>query len=207
MTQPLSPEPPPAWHRHLVERAGAIILRPKATWEVIDAEAAPIRGLVLYYAVPLAAIGPVAYFLGGQIFGRGETVLGLVYRPSLSNALFAAILQYVFALIAVAVLAGIIQAPARRFGGVSDPRQAFRAAIHGSTAFWLAGIFQLVPALAVLSIVVLYSLYLINTGLPKLMKAPRSQAAIYVMIVVIVTVMVLIISAVLSSLLTPRAVS
>lgn len=171
MTQPLSPEPPPAWHRHLVERAGAIILRPKATWDVIDAEAAPIRGLVVYYAVPLAAIGPVAYFLGGQIFGRGDTVLGLAYRPSLSNALFAAILQYAFALIAVAALA-------RRFGGVSDPRQAFRAAIHGSTAFWLAGIFQLVPALAALSIIGLYSLYLIYAGVPKMIKAPRRQEPI-----------------------------
>lgn len=206
MTQPLSPEPPPAWHRHLVERAGAIILRPKATWEVIDAEAAPIRGLVVYYAVPLAAIGPVAYFLGGQIFGRGDTVLGLVYRPSLLNAVFAAILQYAFALIAVAVLAGIIQALARRFGGVSDPRQAFRAAIHGSTAFWLAGIFQLVPALAVLSIVGLYSLYLIYIGLPKMMNTPREQALIYVIIVVIAAIMVWIVAGTLGAALTPRAV-
>lgn len=207
MAEPLSSAPPPAWHRHLARRARAIILRPKATWDVIDGEATPPRDLFVYFAMPLAAVGPVAFFLGGQIFGRGDTVLGPVYRPSLLNAVFAAILQYGFALIAVAALAIIIQTLARRFGGVPDQRQAFKAAIYGSTAFWLAGISQLIPALSALSIVGLYSLYLIYIGLPKMMKTPREQALIYVIIVVIAAIMVWIVAVILGAALTPRAVS
>lgn len=106
----------------------------------------------------------------------------------------------------VAALAIIIQTLARRFGGVPDQRQAFKAAIYGSTAFWLAGIFQLIPALSALSIVGLYSLYLIYIGLPKMMKTPREQALIYVIIVVIAAIMVWIVAGTLGAALTPRAV-
>lgn len=206
MTQSFSPASPPPWQRRLFERAKSIVLRPRATWDAIDGEAASIRDLYLHYAMPLAAIGPIAGFLGGQIFGRGQSVLGTVYRPSFSNALFAGVLQYVFALIAVAVLALVINALARQFGTAANQAQAFKLAIYGSTAAWLAGIFQLVPALSVLSIVGLYSLYLILTGLPRLMKVSRDKALVYAVIAMIVFVMVWIVAGALAAALTPRAV-
>jgi hypothetical protein len=205
MTQPFSPAPPPPWQRRLFERAKAIILRPRATWAVIDGEATPLRDLYVHYAMPLAVIGPVAGFLGGQIFGRGQGVLGTVYRPSFFNALFAGVLQYVFALISVAVLALVINALARQFGAAANQAQAFKLAIYGSTAAWLAGIFHLVPALSILSLVGLYSLYLIYAGLPPLMKAPKEKAPVYGIIAVIVFVMVWIVAGALAGALTPRA--
>ncbi len=156
--------------------------------------------------MPLAAIGPVAGFLGGQIFGRGQGVLGSVYRPSFFNALFAGVLQYVFALIAVAVLALVINALARQFGAAANQAQAFKLAIYGSTAAWLAGIFHLVPALSVLGLVGLYSLYLIYLGLPKLMKAPQDKALIYVIVTVVTAVLVWVVAGALGAALTPRAV-
>lgn len=206
MTEPLPPTPPPAWHLSLIERAKAIILRPRAIWAVIDGETTLLRDLYIHYAMPLAAIGPVAGFLGGQIFGRGQSVLGTVYRPSFFNALFAGVLQYVFALISVAVLALVINALARQFGAVANQAKAFRLAIYGSTAAWLAGIFQLVPALSILSLLGLYSLYLVYTGLPPLMKAPKEKAPVYVTIAIIVFVMVWIVTGALAAALTPRAV-
>jgi hypothetical protein len=206
LTEPLPPTPPPAWHLNLIERAKAIILRPRATWAVIDGEATPLRDLYVHYAMPLAAIGPVAGFLGGQIFGRGQSVLGTVYRPSFFNALFAGVLQYVFALIAVAVLALVINALARQFGAAANQAQAFKLAIYGSTAIWLAGIFHLVPALSVLSIAGLYSLYLIYTGLPRLMKAPHDNARVYVIVALAASVTVWIAAAALAAAMTPRVV-
>lgn len=207
MTEPLSPAPPPVWQRSLFERARSIILQPKSTWAVIDGEITPIRDLFIYYVLPLAAIGPVAGFLGGQIFGRGVGVLGTVYRPSFLNALSSAVIQYVFAILGVAVLALIIHAFARQFGGAPSQAQAFKVAIYGSTAAWLAGIFQLVPALSALSIVGLYSLYLIYLGLPRLMKAPQDKALIYVIVAIVAAVMVWIVAGALGAALTPRMVA
>jgi len=205
----LTESPPPAsqsaWGPNLIERAKAIILRPRSTWQVIDGEVTPIRDLFIYYVLPLAAIGPVAGFLGGQIFGRGQSVLGTVYRPSFFNALFAGVIHYVFAVVGVAVLALVINALARQFGAVPNQAQAFKVAVYGSTAAWLAGIFHLVPALSALSIVGLYSLYLIYAGLPKLMKAPQDKALVYVIIAIIVSVMVWIVAGALGAALTPRA--
>ncbi|MGY6627661.1 MAG: Yip1 family protein [Oceanicaulis sp.] len=204
MNEPLPPAS--VTPRSLFERAKAIILKPTQTWARIDGEQTPVRELFLFYALPLAAIGPVAGFLGGQIFGRGQSILGTLYRPSFFNALFAGVVQYVFALIGVAVLAFIINAFARQFGGVSNRVQAFKVAVYGSTAAWLAGIFQLVPALSVLGIVGLYSLYLIYLGLPKLMKAPQDKALIYVIVTVVTAVLVWVVAGALGAALTPRAV-
>lgn len=115
-------------------------------------------------------------------------------------------LQYVFALIAVAVLALVINGLARQFGAAANRAQAFKLAVYSSTAAWLAGIFQLVPALSVLGIVGLYSLHLIHIGLPRLMKVPTDKALVYAIIAMIVFVMVWIVAGALAAALTPRAV-
>ena len=54
---------------NLVARAKAILMTPKQEWPVIDAEPLNVRELLLGYVLPLAAIGPVARFLGLTIFG------------------------------------------------------------------------------------------------------------------------------------------
>lgn len=206
LTEPFPPAPQPAWHRSLFERARDILLKPRSTWVKIDGEAASVRSLFMYYVLPLAAIGPVAGFLGGQIFGRGQSVLGTVYRPSFFNALLAGVIQYALALIAVAVLAMVINAFARQFGGVPNRMQALKVAVYGSTAAWLAGVFQLFPALSALSAVGLYSLYLIYVGLPKMMKAPQDKALNYAIVTLIAALMVWVVAAALGAALTPRVV-
>src|SRR5690349_2463746 len=65
----------------LIGRVKDILLRPDPTWDVIDNEPATIGGLYRSYVIPLAAIGPVAVFIGLLVFGVG--VPGLVtIRPS-----------------------------------------------------------------------------------------------------------------------------
>lgn len=206
MTEPVPTSAPSPWYLGLVERAKAIILTPKSEWEKIDGEPAELRDLFLFYVLPLAAVGPVANLLGGQIFGRGVSVLGTVYRPSILNAISAAIVSYVFAVLAVVVLALIINALARQFGGTQNQTQAFKVAVYGSTGAWLAGIFNLVPPLSVLSLLGLYSLYLIYLGLPRMMKAPEEKSLAYVVVTIIAATVVWIIAGALTAALTTRMV-
>src|ERR1700722_18371912 len=99
----------------IVQRARNILLKPAETWSVIAEEPASAGGLFTGYAVILAAIPPVASFIGGPVFGHG--IFGITYRPPFIGALVGAILQYVLSLVGVYIVALIIDALAPTFGG------------------------------------------------------------------------------------------
>jgi hypothetical protein len=170
--------------RSIVDRAKAIILKPKDEWQAIDGEATSILDLFKSYALILAAIPAIAMLIGSQVFGFGA--MGFSYRPSLAGSISMAVTQYVFAIVGVILLAFIIDFLAPNFGGVSNRVQAFKVAVYSATAGWLAGIFSLIPSLSILGIVGLYSLYLLYTGLPILMKAPTDKATVYTVVTIVV---------------------
>ena len=166
----------------LFARVKGILLRPTLEWEAIEAEPATVRGLYLGYVAPLAAIGPICGLIGSLVFGFG--VGGLSFRPSLVSAVMGALFGYLMQLASVFILALVIDALAPSFHGQSNRIQAFKLAAYSATAAWLAGVFGIVPNLALLGVVGLYSLYLFYRGLPPLMKAPRDKAAGYTAVVV-----------------------
>jgi len=175
----------------LVQRVQDILLKPKPTWDVIDGEAATVKGLFTGYICILAAIGPVASFLGSFLFG------GLVFAPF---ALVGAVVGYALTLVATYIMALVIDALAPSFGGEKNQIQAFKVAAYSGTATWLAGIFNLVPMLAILGIVGLYSLYLLYTGLPKLMKVSEDKAIVYTLVIVVLMLVVyMVIGAIIAS--------
>ena len=108
----------------------------------------------------------------------------------LTNTIGHAVTTYVFALIGTYVLALIIDALAPTFLGTKNNFQALKVAAYSSTAAWLAGIFNLLPSLALLNILGLYSLYLLYLGLPVLMKAPKEKAVPYTIVVVIAAIVI-----------------
>lgn len=177
-----SPEVP-AGGSGMVDRIKRILLEPKLEWNRIDAETATVGGIFKGWAVPLAAIGPVAGLIGALAFGY--SFLGVTYRPGLTEVLATAVTQYVLALVAVFVLSLLIDALAPTFGGTKNPVQAMKVAAYSSTASWVAGIFSIVPPLVMLSILGIYSLYLLYLGLPKLMKTPDEKAVPYTASIVV----------------------
>jgi type III secretory pathway component EscS len=68
--------------------------------------------------------------------------------------------------------------------------QAIKLACYSYTAGWLAGIFALIPSLAVLSILGLYSIYLLYTGIPILMKAPQEKSVPYTATIIVVALVI-----------------
>ncbi len=50
-----------------------------------------------------------------------------------------------------------------------------RVSAYSPTAAWVAGVFNIIPALSFLGILGLYSLYLLHTGITGLMKPPGGQ--------------------------------
>ncbi|HEX5380117.1 MAG TPA: Yip1 family protein [Phenylobacterium sp.] len=168
---------------NIIARIKAILLQPKPTWEVIDAEPATVGGLYRSYVIPLAAIPAVCGLIGSVVFGFG--FFGVTYRPPILNSVVLAVVQFGLSLAHVFVLGLIIDALAPSFGGTRNPIQAFKVATYSMTASWLAGVFTLVPALSILGIVGLYSLYLLYLGLPRLMKVAEEKATAYTVLVIV----------------------
>jgi hypothetical protein len=185
---------------NLVERVKGILLQPRREWAVIDTEPTSTARLYTEYVIPLAAIPAVAGFIGGSLIGYG--VLGATFRVPIVRGLTGAVLQYVGSLVAVYVLALIIDALAPNFGGTRNQLQALKLAAYSSTASWLAGIFLLLPGLRTLSILGLYSLVLLYLGLPILMKSPPEKSLGYTVVAIVAAIILFAVLGALTSRMT-----
>ena len=164
----------------LVDRAKAIVLKPVEEWPKIATETDSQGDILRNYVLPLAAIGPVAGLIGSQIFGYGA--LFVSYRPSLMSSLVTTLLSFVLTIVGVFVLAAIADWLAPKFEGQSNKANAFKLVAYGGTAAWLAGIFSLIPMLAVFGLLGLYSLYLFYTGVGPMMAVPEAKRVGYTVV-------------------------
>ncbi len=184
----------------MIERIKRLILSPTAEWQAIEAEPMTAMGIFTSWVVPLAAIGPISLLIGGALFGYG------IWHPPLSFFISLAISTYVMSLVGTFLLALIVDALAPSFGATKNPVAAMKVAAFSYTAAWIAGIFNLLPALGILSIVGVYSLYLLWLGLPLLMKPPAEKATPYFAVTLVVAVIVTFVASTVASSLTWRAI-
>lgn len=159
---------------NLIKRVQDILLNPKETWPVIDAEISSVQSIYKEYLVYLAAIPPVATFIGYYV------ILGLRSGPGLVSGLVSQVISYVLSLAIVYGLALIANELAPTFNGTKNILNAFKLTAYGSTAMFVGGIFYLLPQISMLSVLAnLYGIYLIYTGVPALMKCPDEKAVPY----------------------------
>ena len=182
----------------LIERAKAIILNPSETWPVIATEQTTPGDLITRYALPLAAIGPIATFIGGQIFGI--SLFLVTVHPSLMSGLTMALTSFVTSLVAVVIVALAADFFAPKFGGEANRTNAFKLVVYAMTPGWVAGILGIIPALAMLSILAgLYGIFLLYQGSTPLMKVPRDKAPVFTAAVVVSAIVLSFIAAAVTS--------
>ena len=168
----------------IVERAKGILLNPKGTWPAIDAEPATVQSIYVPYVLALAAIPAIATFIGFSLVGMGA--MGMSVRIPFGAGLVQMVVGYALSLVMIYVLALIVNALAPTFGGQKNSIAALKVVAYGATAGFLGGIFSLMPSLAILGMVAaLYSIYLIYTGIPVLMKAPEEKALGYTAVLIV----------------------
>ncbi len=173
----------------LIERVKNILLKPNDEWPVIASEPATVASIFKEYALILAAIPPIAGFIGMTVFGF--SILGVTVRTPLGMGLAAMILQYAAGLGVLYVMALIVDALAPTFGGEKNPIQALKTLAYASTAVWIVGIVGLLPALSLLGILgLIYSIYLLYVGLPHTMKVPADRAAGYTAAIAVIWLVV-----------------
>ncbi|HYF40480.1 MAG TPA: Yip1 family protein [Gemmatimonadales bacterium] len=178
---------------NLVDRVKRILLSPRTEWEIIDNEPSSPAQLFTSYAVPLAAIGPVAQIIGYSVLGFPVPFGGNTRMP-LGSAITAAIVTYVLILAATYLLGLIIDALAPTFSGQRSQIQGLKLAVYSSTAAWIAGFFHLLPGLRFLLILGLYSVYLLYLGIPVLMKTPPHKTIAYTAVVVVAAIVLFVVN-------------
>jgi len=174
----------------MVDRIKRLLTAPAQEWPRIDADPMTVKGIFMSWVVPLAAIGPIAHFIGMVVFGVG--FLGLSYRPPISVSLGDAAAMYVLSLIGTYVMALVIDWLAPNFGATKNPVAAVKLVAFSMTASWVAGVLLILPNLTMIAYLVgLYSIYLLWIGLPVLMKVPADKAPGYIVASIVVCAVVL----------------
>jgi len=170
----------------VIERAKALLVAPAATWDEIASERASVAELYTGYVALLAAIPPIAYFLGFSFVGTG--LLGGGERVPFAHGVAHMVALYVLTLGLVYALAVVVDVLAAGFGGERDFARAFKVASYAPTAYWLSGAFYVFPTLSILALGGLYSLYLLHVGLGRLMNVPAERALPYTFVVVLAAI-------------------
>ena len=172
----------------IIARAKAMFLGPRTEWPVIAAEPATVGSLFTGYIIILAAIPPIAHFISMAVIGT-SSFLGS-FRLPMGWALETAVMTYVLSLVGVFISMLIVDALAPSFGGEKNQVQALKVVAYSYSAYWVASIAGIIPALGWLIALAgaIYSIYLLNMGLPFTMKNPAEKSVGYTAVIIIVTI-------------------
>lgn len=186
----------------LQTRVVNILTRPQTEWTTIASESTDVATLYRSYIMLLAAIPPVATYLGMMVFGISLPLMG-TYRVGVVQGLTSAVVQYVLSLVGVYVASLVIDKLAPTFNSQSDAMQALKLVAYASTASWLAGALSIVPALSPLAIIGgLYGIYLFYLGVAPLMKTPNDKIIPYMVVSAVVVVVVMLVTGAVATAMT-----
>ena len=166
----------------LLARIRNIIDDPRSEWPLIATEPGdPMRLFVGYVAV-LAVIPALCGFIGASLVGVSVSV-GRVH-DSVPFGLLRALISYLFSFVIVYLTALATDVMAPLFQTQRNFTNALKLAVYSFTPVWLIGVVLMVPGLRFLSILGLYAIRLLWTGLPPLMGTPRPKILPYAISIV-----------------------
>ncbi len=174
---------------NIVARIKNILITPKPEWEVIKTENISVMDMVLKYTIILAAITPIAGFIGLSLVGV-STMFGNFALP-VGFGIKYAIFTYIFSIAGVFITAFIIDFLAPNFGSTKDFTASMKVVVFAQTASWIAGIVMILPSLSIIATLAgIYTLVLMYWGLQCVKSVPKDKMVAYYVIVLIVAIVV-----------------
>ena len=166
---------------------------------------ATVMGIMVNYVAVLAAIPFLATLIGDLWYYDLFIPFGFA-GSFVAYAFLAAVLLYIFDVIAVYVVALVIGFLAPTFGSSTDRIKALRLSAFIFTPAFLIGILDIIPLLEILTFLgLLYGLYILYLGLPIILGTPKDRVVTYVVAVVIATIIVYFVLAVIIGAITSAA--
>jgi len=173
----------------MVNRAKGLLLAPQNEWPLINEEKAGQVKVLLSWLLPLSLIPAVAAFIGYALIG--SSVGFGIYLGSVSWGIKMAVLRLVLLIGGACITAFIVNALAEKNASEKNQDQAFALVAYSYTPICLGGIFNIIPSLAPLGLLVgLYGLYLLYVGQPPMMKTPQDKTTGYFVVSLICAIVV-----------------
>ncbi len=173
---------------NLVDRAKNIIMTPKTEWPVIASEEANLGGIITGYVIPLALIPTIAVFIGYGFVG--VSVLWVTVK-GIDWGIVHALQTFLGAVIGTYLSAFVIDALAPSFGSQKNLGRAAQLVAFSYTPSWVAGVFNIYPPLAILSILAgIWGLYIMYLGFPSTMQTPKEKVVGYMIVSIIVIIII-----------------
>jgi hypothetical protein len=174
----------------LQTRVMNMLKSPATEWPAVAAESTDAGRLYREYIIPLSAIPVIATFIGYSIIGASMPFLGFYRRPMVAGVSLM-VVSYVMGLISTYVCALVIEWLAPKFRSSGSRLDALKLVAYASTPIWIAGVLNVLPALAMLGLLAgLYAIYVFYLGLPIMMKTPADQVIVYMIVSALVIIVV-----------------
>jgi hypothetical protein len=162
-------------------RSVALVLHPAHAWQAIAAEPCTVWRVFARHLLPAAAIAPVAYHTG--IVWRAGWPTDTVDREALLPYLvLSPLISWAMSVLAVFVVAGVINLMIPVFDGRRAFARSFAVAAYGLTPAWLSCVvlaapLQRVPLLATILLMgFMHSCYVYYLGVQAMLRVPEKQA-------------------------------
>lgn len=153
-----------------IEQVRSIIVSPEETWRKIKEEKASARQVLTGYAAPLVLV-PVLSSSVRIILLRSH----FITFSFIINLFLSGLVNYILYLTALLFAAWLISILARYFSSKTDIAAAVKVVVYSMTPIWLSAVFQIFSRLNALSMLGLYSAYLLFTALPIVLETPGEK--------------------------------
>jgi hypothetical protein len=174
---------------NLISRAKNMITQPKVTWDVIKTEETSISNLLAGYVFPLALIPAIASFIGYGFIGFNVGFFG--QASSIEWGISQAITTFATAFVGIFISAWVISQLAKNFGTTVSLNDAIKLVAYSYTPSFLSGVFYLIPALTILTLIGdIYSLYVLYLGFQLITNVSEQQKTSYFLISLIAIIVV-----------------
>ncbi len=172
-----------------------VFYHPKEEWRDIREENYSVRQCFTSHVAYLAAIPPLAVFIGTTQFGFGITS-EITFKLTVASALPIAIAFYFALMAGVGLMAWAVHWMERTYGSTSSWEDCMVLTTFTATPMFVAGLAGLIPILWVDVLIgvaaVTYSIFLLYTGVPIMMKINEERAFLFSTAIVTVGLVVLV---------------
>ncbi|MEH6651547.1 MAG: Yip1 family protein [Motiliproteus sp.] len=172
-----------------------VLVHPKSEWRLIRKEHYSAIKCYTSNMVYLAAIPPLAAFIGTTQVGW-SIVGGDPVRLTVASALPIAIAFYIALLVGAAVMAGFIHWMEQTYGSESSFDDCMVLTTFTATPLFLAGLAALIPILWLDVLIgmaaVAYTVHLLYTGVPEVMNIPEDRGFFFSSAILTVGLVVLV---------------
>lgn len=166
----------------ILNHVWGLLFRPEAEWESIRKENCTVGRCYFSHVLLLAAIPPVAGYIGTTQIGW-QVAAREVHRLTPESALWIAVLSYLTILVAVFSIGRMIHWMGQTYGSSQILPQCIALAAYTATPLYLSGIMLLYPVLwlnLLLGLPVLaMTVHLLYSGVPIIMGIPKERGFLF----------------------------